>query len=580
MRVFLAALVFVIFLSATAWSQSPYISSPVGSTYQPVSQTQRSLFRSPRRYDVAGNRVIEGNVSGGAHFRGNVPYGSVTSFQGSVPSADTLNSFIRYSAGSEDFSRGSGRYSQVKPYYNPSRTVTFTMPGQPGVFTPTSASTLRSIGGDAGGELIQAAQSGRRILGSAASASDIRSGPMSMSLQETERLISAEIGGGTGAEYGVSATEIVIPRIPREGQVDHRATDLKIKTVGEEGVQPRFGFAEQLYAEESAPKEDLAVKRIEHEQALEQIRERVREQMLAEGQAEPGETSAGTAAELGRAAGKYITGQEAIGGKDLEQEDFLETYTRVKQQIDNLQEVLKKLKSVKDAGEATSVESILEHGGTVGAEKVPENLDVRYPNIDTDLQAFRKNVERLAAESGQKNVLYDTDISAEANRILGGKSLAAYSEDRFNEYMEAAKVYQQQGRHYRAASAYTLASIYKPDEPLAYAGRSHALFAAGEYMSSALYLSRALELSPEYAKVKVDLLAILGTDDKEELDNRIAEIEQWYKRSDEADLKFLLAYIHYQAGEFDKAKEAIDTARTMRPDSSAVDALSKAIENK
>ena len=117
--------------------------------------------------------------------------------------------------------------------------------------------------------------------------------------------------------------------------------------------------------------------------------------------------------------------------------------------------------------------------------------------------------------------------------------------------------------------------MYKPDEPAGYAGKSQALFAAGEYISSALFLSRALELSPEQAKTKVNFMAIFGS--KENLDKRIADVEDWRQRSKAAELDFLLGYIYYQTGKLDLAKKSIDAASQQNPDSKAVAAAKKAI---
>ncbi len=586
-RVLWAALIFVILLSATTWSQSPYISGLAGPTSSPVSQSQQSLFLSPNRYDTGGNRLIEGNVRGGTYFRGNVPYQSTTSFRGSVPSADTLSSFLRYSAGQEDFSREPGKYSRTVPYYNPSQTVTFTTPSRSGVFTSENASEALSVSGRTEGELVQTAQPSTRVLaGASTSFSDLRSRPMTMSMEEMERLISAEVGPPGQEEVEGLTTEVAGPGAE---QISDRTADLRIRPVGQEETRQRFELAGRPYAEESAAVEDRA-------RAIMQLE---REQMLAKRQVESedfGKTSMSSDKSLSRTTDVPVRGRQVSTGIDGEQQDLFETYKQVKQQIDNLQEALKQLRAGKDAEAASATKSVSELRKTAGAEEESGQFDLRYPDIKTQLESFRKNIERLSSDKRQalrpldrtalqlrperKDEFTAADVSAQAKRILGGKSLPAFSEDKFNEYMKAAEIYQKQGRHYRAISAYTLASIYKPGEALAHAGRSHALFAAGEYMSSALYLSRALEISPEYAKVKVDLLAILGTDDKEKLDSRIAEIEQWYKRSDEANLQFLLGYIYYQAGELDKAKEAIDTAHSRMPDSPAVDTLREVIGKK
>lgn len=158
------------------------------------------------------------------------------------------------------------------------------------------------------------------------------------------------------------------------------------------------------------------------------------------------------------------------------------------------------------------------------------------------------------------------------------KSFAAYSDDKFNRHIRAAENYMKQGRFYRAADAYTLATIYKPNDPLGYAGKSQAMFAAGEYMSSALFLARALEIFPGYAKFKIDLVGMVG--DKDTMENRILEAREWLDRSQSPELAFLLSYVYYQMDRLDFAKKAIEWAAQKMPDSPAVAALKKAIDER
>lgn len=155
------------------------------------------------------------------------------------------------------------------------------------------------------------------------------------------------------------------------------------------------------------------------------------------------------------------------------------------------------------------------------------------------------------------------------------KSFAAYSADKFNQYMRLAEVYLKQGKFYWASDAYTLAATYKTDDPLAYAGKSHALLAAGEYVSSALYLSRAIKIYPDYAKVKIDLAGMLGG--KDVLENRIADLTQWLEKNNNPDLYFLLAYIYYQSDQLEQAKKSIDLAAAGLPNVPAVTTLKTAI---
>ena len=142
--------------------------------------------------------------------------------------------------------------------------------------------------------------------------------------------------------------------------------------------------------------------------------------------------------------------------------------------------------------------------------------------------------------------------------------------------MRAGEMYLKQGRYYRAADAYTLASIYKPDDPLVYAGKSHALFAAGEYMSSALFLARALEIFPEYARFKIDIVAMSGNRDM--LESRMVDIVQWLKKSNAPELQFLLSYVYYQMNRLEWAKRAVGAAYEKMPNAPAVITLKEAIE--
>jgi hypothetical protein len=164
-----------------------------------------------------------------------------------------------------------------------------------------------------------------------------------------------------------------------------------------------------------------------------------------------------------------------------------------------------------------------------------------------------------------------------AEALIGvHKSFATQANDKFNYYMRIAEEFLKQGKYYRATDAYTLASIYKPDDPLAYAGRAHALFASGEYMSSAYFLARAIDIFPEYVRFKIDLNAMIP--DKDRLESRIIDVKQWIEKTQSAELNFLLAYIYYQLDKSELASEAINIAADKIPDSVSVKALKQAIE--
>ena len=244
------------------------------------------------------------------------------------------------------------------------------------------------------------------------------------------------------------------------------------------------------------------------------------------------------------------------------EDEQLDVYEQMKQQIDEFQELLEQLADAEQAEEAAD-------GQEVPSEESTSELPAISREMETP-QSFQKQASPF-------DELSDVEVATAAKAILGKhKTFASFSKDKFNQYLRAAEAYLKQGKYYRAADTYTLASIYKPNDPLAYAGKSHALFAAGEYMSSALFLSRALVIFPEYARFKIDLVAMIG--DRDKLENRIVDIQQCQQVSDSAELQFLLAYIYYQMDRLEPAKEAIDQAAEKMPNAPAVLAVKKAID--
>ena len=101
------------------------VNSPIGPGTVPPSSYERGLANTPNPMSDRGNLVITGNVRGGKHFRGYVPYDSTTSF-GAPLGSTRLDSFLRYSAvpqESGDYSRNNGTF------YSPTGTVTTIRPG-------------------------------------------------------------------------------------------------------------------------------------------------------------------------------------------------------------------------------------------------------------------------------------------------------------------------------------------------------------------------------------------------------------------------------------------------------------------
>jgi hypothetical protein len=268
-----------------------------------------------------------------------------------------------------------------------------------------------------------------------------------------------------------------------------------------------------------------------------------------------------------------------------------EMYERVRQQIGNFQAVQKE-----ETSEAAKAADQLAVIPPVGKTATGEGqADKEKPAFEIYRKGKKvgaeSNLSRLPAAVGEEETpvnktsvleavgkLSKEEVAAEAKRIMGPhKTLESFSQAKFDQFIKTAEAQLKQGKYYRAAEAFAQASIYKRDDPIAEAGRGHALFAAGEYMSSALCIARVIENSAEYAQTKIDIVAVVG--DKDRVESRIAEIHQWLARTDTPELKFLLGYAYYRLGRLDRAKMAIDLAYEKMPQSPAVQTLKKAIED-
>ncbi|MFH1613888.1 MAG: tetratricopeptide repeat protein [Planctomycetota bacterium] len=209
-------------------------------------------------------------------------------------------------------------------------------------------------------------------------------------------------------------------------------------------------------------------------------------------------------------------------------------------------------------------------------------LTGQEPNDRRPAEVEQPPVEQPAGEKAAEKPaqpMPSYGLESRTGQALMGlyKSFAGPKKNKFNEYMALAEKYMKMGKYYKAADTYTLAAIYEPDNPLSYAGKAYALLAAGEYMSSAFFLSKAIKIFPQYALVKVDIVEMIG--DRDKLESRIVDLLEWRDATLAPELEFLLAYIYYQTGNLPKAAELIESAYEQMRDAPAVDTLRKVISD-
>jgi hypothetical protein len=198
-----------------------------------------------------------------------------------------------------------------------------------------------------------------------------------------------------------------------------------------------------------------------------------------------------------------------------------------------------------------------------------EDADILGADKGDETEDKAKGKSKLELKVGEKYELGEVD-HAKAAAIRGShKTFKDWAEAKFKEYVKAAEEFLKEGKYYKAADAYTLASIYEPENALAYGGKALALFAAGEYMSSSYFLERAITLSPEYAQQKIDLAAMLVDQkidlaamlvDRDMIENHIIEMATWQQQNKSHELAFLMAFIFYQNNNIPAAKVAVTLA--------------------
>jgi len=507
----LIAVVIVAILSDASWPmETPSIRSPIVSGTVPPSSISSGLIQSSNPIDTSGNLVITGNVIGGRHFRGLVPYGSTSSFRGPVGST-SLDSFLRYSADLQEVGPYTDGYG---PYYSPTGTVTIARPGQPGIFTPTTARSWAGAGllgsGVSADQVTMPGGQAMSDLDTSAFGMSLR--PVSGTPQELEKAILDELGGALPPHQ--TLRYLRTERLPLTESGSEQSQD-GIKQFQHELKQNLT--AEALYAEGRDTRHEGRTSLIHRPSsvvpAFPQTRPSLQGQQSASGEPVfPSDRA--ELDELIRAAEKKAKGflQSGVPEVTPRQKDRqLNIYEQIKQRVDNL-----------------------------------VRQDTDYASEDVQDKFREGTADKRQPDEGPRSA------------GIQHKSFSSFSQEKFDWYIKAAQLYLKQGRYYRAVDCYSLASVYKPGDPLAYVGKSQALFAAGEYIGSALFLSRALQILPEYASIKVDLVDVLGGQDN--LEKRIADAEHRLKISDAAELQFLLGYIYYQLGRLDEAKNAIDAA--------------------
>lgn len=599
--ILIAAVIFFTVFLGTGWSIQNYtVRSPIISATTPPSNFRSGLFRSPNPIDTSFNNVITGNVRGGKHFRGGIPYRSPSSFwtglgapsenfTGGGIGSSSLDSFLRDSAGSEDF----GRYTRgrtFRPFYSPSNSVSTTMPGRPGIFKPTT----------------QTKRFDSRISGKTGSALSLKHPTMPIrdvstfdtGLQQTPvsipgvkqtppgQLSTYQKGTKLTADRYLEQMEQLRDKLE---QIRGRAAELGQKPaekydalqapgttkLGERIQQPFETQQRPKGLPVTIPKPEVKPE-VTTSQNKRDIYEKITQQLENQSSSEPAQETKKEQPLIQLQPRKDLYGIPLKGAAQLPVKQRLTETTNAVDIWDSL--IRKNL--TKQQYAPTKTFKSQEIPGSTERQDIYRKRSTKYDLFGTPLAEQRvepfTTTKKRTWGIEEVDKLSTEELSTKVKHIMGPHTnYTSFVEEKFNQHIRIAELHMKKGKYYRAANAYTLASIYKSNDPLLLAGKAHALFAAGEYMSSVLFISRAIEAKPEYAQSNVDLVSVLGNTDK--IESRIVDIKNLLNKNSTAELHFLLGYVYYRIGKLDEAKEAIDAAYGKKPESPIIGIFKKAI---
>jgi len=570
------------------------VPNPIGPATVPPSSYQSGVVRTPGAASDTGNLIVTGNVSGAKQFRAPVPYQSPTSFQGRLGST-SLDSFLRVSAAPPE----AGRYSRgYGAFYSPTGTVAKIGAGQAADSVPLMQAT--------------AMNSATVVQPRVASATPVkdwrmweqlgsRSVPLSSS-QTWKALSPGPAPASADRHVSPLQRETVIPedtfRQLESAQANRVASEPTLTTTGRVqgqtardgidishtgGLFDNPGLVGGVSSSQPALPPSSSVPRYESTAVGNDVLARAaassRPQALAVGSRDSGKAIADGRWEMsdwGLEAGD--------GGFGIAESEFAPS-ARFNQES----EIRNRQSSTARKG-GNGVRGTPYSSRSSGITWVGSSSDGPAPSRADASSAGRVSalLERLRATSGSRNIVPGATEENEKSKgensaqpLLGDQILQKYkapesfSANDYERHMQAARSYVQAGRYYRAAESFTLASGYQPSNALPHLGKSIALFAAGEYVSSSLSLGRALELNPQSALTQARIVNAAGGPGR--FEQRLADLEQCLKESDAPQLMFLLAYVYHHSGRSQEAASAIKAAQKGLPSSVAVDILKAAI---
>jgi len=604
-RLLVFALPLLVPAGALARYANSSVANPIGPANVPPSSYQSGAVRTPGATNETGNLLLTGNVSGAKQFRAPVPYQSPTRFQGTLGST-SLDSFLRASAAPQ----ASGYSRPYGAFYSPTGTVAKIGAGQAADSAPLMQASAMNAAPVAQPQVAPAtpvknwrmweqlgsrSASGPSLQTWKALSSDPAPAPADRRLSQPQR--ETVIPEDAFRQLGNTRTNRPAPQ-PTPTATENRQTAqgkmiastppggyLFPERLESRGTQWP-GQAPLIPSEPSRSNDGVAASR---SQALVMgprdstvFTRGLRTHPTVEAVDEPG-----------------LGGVTRPNGVDnvLLPEAPKPGATKTSGGVSSFQRVEKTTREFDASSNLMRRSSNERAGWSLPGASAPANSTAGTSNSYRSANGItwagrgsdgpapsrtdRSSPDRVSAftrELRTEPATPDSRVapSAGIDPLAGIRNRQSAASD-FEQHMHAARLHVQQGRYYRAAESFTRASAYQPSNATPHLGRSIALFAAGEYVTSSLCLARALELNPKSALMQARIVNAAGGPAR--FEHRLADLEQCLKDSDAPQLHFLLAYVYHHMGRTQEAARAVEAAQKAMPSSVAVDILKAAIES-
>lgn len=530
--------------------------SPVGNPTAPPTSRRSGLIKSPNPMGTGSGNVVTGNVTGLKYFHDRVPYRSSYEFTGRLGTGH-LNSFLRRSALPENYDYT----GESAPYYSRSRSVSSLQPG--GGFMRGQGRISDRVSDEPGsyyGEGMQPRRSGAAVSG--------LSGPLSSYARQQ---YLKQFGKGTEEDLSLRF---------RSGLYQGEEKEKKARAKEPRGLRSKS----ELFRDDRIPGRVDSAAKLEEQKSMEEFGLEDFGRIPGEQERDESDEQEGTQDERSqqRSPGREDT-SDRVDETDMTgpgQKDSLSADKQIEREINNLNRSLFQEWEEPDA-EKTDKEGVSRYGFTKTEKKATE------PDPDPDVHRDRgwgdskiggdisSRLKDLKGSEEALKKLKDKDTAKRAKKLLDTyPDFETFCEDNYKQRVRLAKRFLEKGRYYRAADTYTLASAYKAGEAGIYAGKAHAMLAAGEYMSSSLFIRRALsslgKSKDEKGIIrtgKIDKFASnLQLVDRDTLEERVAELEGILKSNDVPEIEFLLAYVYHQLGRRQMAVNMVASLSSKMPE--------------